>query len=225
MKENLNSIIDRMAEIEQEKAALSAEYDKLQAVLQLDAEQKLTDTKIKSVSHTSPDGNTAVVTIADTVSVSAGELLESIFGKVSESMFTKEIKYTLKAPAKRILSAVWHGEFCEGSVYEIISSLPCDDKAKKVLLKKVKGTDFEKDKKNLMNVAGLSETDASDAAYLINETAAWENLCTFIRINHDGQMNQEILADITTKINAAVNVSRSMKTKIISAESQGGAET
>lgn len=219
MNQNLNSIIDRMAEIELEKSALSAEYDKLQAALQLDAEQQLTDTKIKSVSHTSTNGNTAVITVADTVSVSAGELLESIFGKVSESMFTKEIKYTLKAPAKRILSAVWHGEFCEGSVFEIISSLPCDDKAKKVLLKKVKGTDFEKDKKNLMNVAGLSETEASDTAYLMNEAAAWENLCTFIRINHDGQMKPEFLADITMKINAAVNVSRSMKTKIIIAES------
>lgn len=220
MKENLNSVIDRMAEIEQEKAALSTEYDKLQAVLQLDAEQKLTDTKIKSVSYTAQSGNTALVTNADTVSVTAGELLESIFGKVSESMFSKEVKYTLKAPAKRILSAVWHGEFCEGSVFDIISSLPCDDKAKKVLLKKLKGTDFEKDKKNLMNIAGLSETDASDAAYLINETAAWENLCTFVRINHDGQMTPEILAGIIMKINAAVNVSRSMKTKIIIAEQE-----
>ena len=220
MKENLNSVIDRMAEIEQEKAALSTEYDKLQAVLQLDAEQKLTDTKIKSVSYTAQSGNTALVTNADTVSVTAGELIESIFGKVSESMFSKEVKYTLKAPAKRILSAVWHGEYCKGSMFDIISSLPCDDKAKKVLLKKLKGTDFEKDKKNLMNIAGLSETDASDAAYLINETAAWENLCTFIRINHDGQMTPEILAGIIMKINAAVNVSRTMKTKIIIAEQE-----
>ena len=220
MNTNLNRIIDRMAEIEREKSVLSAEYDRLQAVLQLDAEQKLTDTKIKSVSHTSQSGNTAVVTIADTVSVSAGELLESIFGSVSESMFTKETKYTLKAPAKRILSAVWHGEYCEGSVSEIISSLPCDDKAKKVLMKKIKGIDFDKDKKNLMNIAGLSETDASDTAYLINETAAWENICTFVKINHDGQINPEILADITMKINAAVNVSRGMKTKIVTADLQ-----
>lgn len=224
MKENLNSVIDRMAEIEQQKSALSAEYDKLQALLQLDAEKELTDTKIKSVSHTTLCGNTAVVTNADTVSVSAGELLETIFEKVSESMFTKEVKYTLKAPAKRILSAVWHGEYCEGSISDIITSLPCDDKAKKVLLKKLKGTDFEKDKKNLMNIAGLSETDASDAAYLINETAAWENLCTFVRINHDGRITPEILADITMKINAAVNVSRAMRTKIIIAEQDSGAE-
>ena len=139
-------------------------------------------------------------------------------------MFTKEVKYTLKAPAKRILSAVWHGEYCEGSISDIIISLPCDDKAKKVLLKKLKGTDFEKDKKNLMNIAGLSETDASDAAYLINETAAWENLCTFVRINHDGHITPEILSDITMKINAAVNVSRAMRTKIIIAEQDSGAE-
>ena len=218
MNENLNAIIDRMAEIELEKSALSAEYDKLQAQLQLDAEQKMTDTKIKSVSHTSPNGNTAVVTITDTVSVTAGELLETIFGKVSESMFSKEVKYTLKAPAKRILSAIWHKEFCEGSVSEIVDSLSCDYKAKKVLLKKLKGTDFEKDKKNLMNIAGLSELEASDTAYLVNEATAWEMLCTFIKVNHNGIFSTDMLNDVMIKTNAAVNVSRSMKTKIVIAQ-------
>lgn len=218
MNENLNAIIDRMAEIELEKSALSAEYDKIQAQLQLDAEQKMTDTKIKSISHTSPNGNTAVVIITDTVSVTAGELLETIFGKVSESMFSKEVKYTLKAPAKRILSVIWHKEFCESSVSEIVDSLSCDDKAKKVLLKKLKGTDFEKDKKNLMNIAGLSELEASDTAYLVNEATAWEMLCTFIKVNHNGIFSPDMLNDVMIKTNAAVNVSRSMKTKIVIAQ-------
>lgn len=151
---------------------------------------------------------------SDTVSVIAGELLQKIFGSVYPSMVEQKTTYTLKATAKRILSAIWHREYCEGSVAEIISGLSCDDKAKKVLLKKLKGINFDKDKENLINYAGLSESDASDTAYLISEAAAWENMCAFIKVNNDGRINEDILNDIITKVNSAVNVSREVKTKI-----------
>lgn len=83
-----------------------------------------------------------------------------------------------------------------------------------MLLKKLKGINFDKDKENLINYAGLSEADASDTAYLINEAAAWENMCTFIKVNNDGKISDEIIADVITKVNSAVNVSREIKTKI-----------
>lgn len=217
---NLTNVIDRMAEIKQEIKILSAEYDKLQAQIQLKAEAALTDTKNKSVQYSGSDGNTASVVIADSISVIAGELLPAIFGSVYPSMVKQEVKYTLKAPAKRILAAIWHKEYCEGSVAEIIGSLSCDDKAKKVLLKKIKGTDFDKDKKYLIDIAQLSDEEASDTAYLLNEAAAWENICAIVKVNNDGEISDEILNDIITKVNAAVNVSRSMKTEI----SFGGGE-
>ena len=68
-----------------------------------------------------------------------------------------------------------------------------------------------------MKIAGLSETEASDTAYLINEAAAWENICTFVKVNNDNQITEDILCDVITKVNAAVNVSRGMKTEIIAA--------
>ena len=210
----VSEIVDRMAEIKQNKKAETAEYDSLQAQLQILAECDLTDTKIKSIGYSGTNGNTANVTISDTVSVVAGELLQKIFGSVYPSMVEQKITYTLKAPAKRILSAIWHKEYCEGSVAEIISSLSCDDQAKKVLLKKIKGINFDKDKENLINYAGLSEAEASDTAYLINEAAAWENICTFVKVNNDGQVNDDILNDVITKVNAAVNVSRGIKTEV-----------
>lgn len=214
---NISEIIDRMAAINQEKKALAEEYDSLQAQLLLEAETELTDTKNKSVSWTSPTNNSASVTMSDTVSVVAGELLADIFGKVYPSMVEQKTTYKLKDSAKRILAAIWHREYCEGSVAEIIDGLICDDKAKKVLLKKVKGINFDKDKQNLMKLAGLSETEASDTAYLINEAAAWENICTFIKVNNDGEINDNILDDVITKVNAAVNVAREMKTKVTAA--------
>ena len=210
----ISEIVDRMAEIKQKKKALTAEYDKLQAQLQILAECDLTDTKIKSMGYSGTNGNTATVTTSDTVSVIAGELLSQIFGSVYPSMVEQKTTYTLKAPAKRILSAIWHKEYCEGSVAEIVGGLNCDEKAKKVLLKKLKGINFDKDKENLMNYAGLSEADASDTAYLINEAAAWEQICTFVKVNNDGRINDEILADVITKVNSAVNVSRGIKTEV-----------
>ncbi len=210
----ISEIVDRMAEIKQEKKALTAEYDKLQAQLQILAECDLSDTKIKSMGYSGTNGNTATVTTSDTVSVIAGELLSQIFGSVYPSMVEQKTTYTLKAPAKRILSAIWHKEYCEGSVAEIVGGLNCDEKAKKVLLKKLKGINFDKDKENLMNYAGLSEADASDTAYLINEAAAWEQICTFVKVNNDGRINDEILADVITKVNSAVNVSRGIKTEV-----------
>lgn len=213
----ISEIVDRLAEIKQKKKALTDENDRLQAQLRILAECDLTDTKIKSVGYSGTNGNSATITTSDTVSVIAGELLADIFGKVYPSMVESKTTYTLKAPAKRILSAIWHREYCEGSVAEIIGSLSCDDKAKSVLLKKVRGINFDKDKENLMNYAGLSEAEASDMAYLINEAAAWENICAFVKVNNNGEISTDILDEIITKVNAAVNVSREMKVKIISA--------
>lgn len=222
---NISEIIDQMAEIRQIIKSLNAKYDSLQAKLQINAEADLTDTKIKSVHYSGTDGNTAAVTISDTISVVAGELLPAVFGKVYPSMVKQEVKYTLKAPAKRILTAIWHKEYCEGSVAEIISGLSCDDKTKKVLIKKLKGIDFDKDKENLVNYAGLSDAEASDTAYLINEAAAWENICAIVKVNHDGKINDDILADMITKVNAAVNVSRGMKTEISFGGGNGDEQT
>ena len=211
---SIGEIIDRMAEIKEQSDALDNEYDNLQAQLLVEAEKALTDTKNKSVNWTSDNNHLASVTVSDTVSVVAGELLEDIFGKVFPSMAEKKITYTLKAPAKRILSAIWNGEYCEGSGADVIQSLNCDETTNQGLAKKLKGISFEKDKQNLMKIAGLSETEASDTAYLINEASAWENICTFVKVNHDGKISPEILNDIVTKVNASVNVSRDMKAKI-----------
>lgn len=213
----ISEIVDRLAEIKQEKKALTDENDRLQAQLQILAECDLTDTKIKSVGYSGTNGNSATITTSDTVSVIAGELLADIFGKVYPSMVESKTTYTLKAPAKRILSAIWHREYCEGSISGIIGSLNCDYKAKNVLLKKVRGINFDKDKENLMNYAGLSEAEASDTAYLINEAAAWENICAFVKVNNNGEISADILDEVITKVNAAVNVSREMKVKVTAA--------
>ena len=214
-KQNMSAVIDRIAAIRQEQDALKTEYEQLLAKVEADAEKKLADTKNKSVSYTSASGNSIIFTNADSINITAGELLKEIFGVLSDSMYSTELKYSLKAPAKKLINAILSGEYCEGSVAEIISSLPCDDGTKKVLSKKIKGADFEKDKSTLMNAAELSEQEASDTAYLIYEAAAWENICKFITSTHDGKFSAEILNDIKGKLTNAVSITRSTRTKLI----------
>lgn len=60
----------------------------------------------------------------------------------------------------------------------------------------------------------IIEEEASDTAYLINEAAAWENICAIVKVNHDGIINDDILADMINKVNAAVNVSRGIKAEV-----------
>ena len=65
-----------------------------------------------------------------------------------------------------------------------------------------------------MNFAGFSEEEASDTAYLASEAAAWNDISNFIKVNNNGEINDELLNDIITKTHSAVSVSRNIKTEI-----------
>lgn len=209
----LVEIIDRMAQIKCEKDKLDDEYASLQAELQVVGEDALKDTKYKSVSY-SGTSSKATVTIADKVSGVMPSLFADIFGKAFEDLVTEKNAIELNAEGKRIVAAVWNKEYCEGSVEEIVGSLNCDEKAKKSLMKKLNGKNFETDKKNLMKIGGLSETEASDTAYLVAEIIAWNKIQTIIKINNGGVFSKEAFEQFILNVNAAVCVEQSTKISI-----------
>ncbi|MGN1085644.1 MAG: hypothetical protein ACI4Q5_01300, partial [Porcipelethomonas sp.] len=145
---DVSQMIDRMAAIKKEKSELDDEYASLQAELQVLGESALEDTKYKSVSF-SGTADKATVTIADKVSNVMPSLYADIFGKAYKDLVTVKENVELNAEGKRIAAAVWNKEYCEGSVEEIVNALSCDEKAKKSLMKKLNGKNFETDKKNL----------------------------------------------------------------------------
>lgn len=211
---NIAEIIDRMAAIKQEKKELESEYDKLQAQLHVAAGEELKNTKIKSVNYSSDSGNSALVTNSDKIEICSVEMLKDIFGKFFPDMVKEELKYTLKPTAKKMLAAVWNRDFCEGSIDDVVNTLSCNDKVKKVLLKKLKGIDFQKDKKILMDFAGISENEASDMAFLINEAASWQTISNLIKVNNDNKINDELLKNLILKVNYAISVTKELKTKV-----------
>ena len=113
-----------------------------------------------------------------------------------------------------MLAAVQHEAYCQGSVESLINSLKCDEKAKKSLLRKLNGKNFDTDKKNLMKIGGLSEKDASDTAYLAADVISWNRLQTIIRINNDGEFSQEVFEKFLLDCKAAVCVEETTKISI-----------
>ena len=213
----LVQIIDRMSEIKKEQSTLDDEYTTLQSQLQVIGESALENTKYKSVSFYGTSDK-ATVTIADKVSNVLPSLFVDIFGKAYNDLVNVTEKSELNAEGKRIAAAVWNKEYCEGSVEEIVSSLNCDDKAKKSLLKKLNGKNFETDKKNLMKIGGLSEEDAKDNAYLVAEVIAWNKIQSIIKLNNKGVFSQAAFEEFVLNCNAAVCVEQSTKVSVESIE-------
>lgn len=209
----IKQIVDRMVEIKQESNALQDEYLDLQSKLQVEGESALENTKYKSVSYSGTSGK-ATVTLADKVSGVMPSLFLDIFGKAFPDLVTQKNVLELNAEGKRIAAAVWNKEYCQGSVEEIVNSLSCDEKAKKSLLKKLNGKNFETDKKNLIKIGGLDEDSAQDYAYLIAEIIAWNKIKSIIKINNNGVFSQEAFEQFALNINAAVCVEQSTKITI-----------
>ena len=209
----IKQIVDRVVEIKQESNALQDEYLDLQSKLQVEGESALENTKYKSVSYSGTSGK-ATVTLADKVSGVMPSLFLDIFGKAFPDLVNQKSILELNAEGKRIAAAVWNKEYCQGSVEEIVNSLSCDEKAKKSLLKKLNGKNFETDKKNLIRIGGLDEDSAKDYAYLIAEIIAWNKIKAIIKINNNGVFSQEAFEQFALNINAAVCVEQSTKITI-----------
>ena len=206
----LAKIIDRMIEIKSEQSGLADELSNLQAQVQKVGESALENTKNKSVSYYGSKGK-VTVTLADKVGNTLPSLFAEVFGKAYSDLVNKKEVVELNAEGKRIMAAVWNNEYCKGSVEEIVMNLRCDDKAKKSLLKKLNGKNYETDKKNLMKLGGLDEKSAGDYAYMVAEIINWNKIQLIIKLNNGGEFTQAALDEFVLNCNSAVCVEQSTK--------------
>ena len=164
--------VDRMAQIKMQQAELKAESDAIEAELLKQFEADVEDTKYKTVVYS---GNNAKVTAtyADSVKLIYPYYLKKIFGEAYGDIVTKETTYRISSHGKRMLTAMYKGEYVKDTdIGQTVRGLNLDDKTTSALLKKLKGKNFETDKNNLIKIGKLSESEASDTAYLISEAAA-----------------------------------------------------
>lgn len=210
---DIGKIVDQLIANKAETDRLKNEKEMLEAELLKSFETDTENTKLKTVKYPGNFGE-ASVTMADSVKLTLPTLLREVLKKGYSDLVKEEVKYTLTEPAKRMLAAVYNRElFRDMTFAAAIDKLPCDDKAKKSLAKKLKGAKFETDVKNLVTIGGLSEEDAQDYAYMLREIKDWELFSKLMALN--GITSEAAIEGVMTDIDGAVVSERTPKITVM----------
>lgn len=200
---------DRLAELTMEQKRIKAEAERIKAWFENLATDDLKDTKKKTVDYWGSGSSRIVVGNSETVKPISMGMVKRLLNTVYRDFVEEDTSYTLKAPAKRLFAIAYLGKYTEGTLEETIRAITDDGKLQRTLQKKLKGR-YEKDTENLMRLAGLSEQDASDWAYIISEVVNWEWMLQVLRAAEWKGSPQEAV-DI---INAAVVVEEGIKVAV-----------
>ena len=201
--------VKELSEVKKQIANLNERKKQLEAYFLERGGEDVSDTKYKSATYADPDSQAAVTyTEAESLSISAPnylkEALGGVFGDVFEEIPKTEVKPRNK-DIERMLIGMFTGNYTKSTPAEIIEQLPCDEKQKAALSKKLKGVKFETDRDNLVKLGGFSLEDASDYAYLYAEAVVWQ---TFRRIAEMSGIDE---ARFLRSINLGVSVDSSTK--------------
>lgn len=165
--------VDRLAELNRQMAEIRSEAEELKAWFEKEAVEDLRDTKNKTVEYWGNGSSKVVVGNSETVKPVSMTMIKKLLGSVFGDFVKEEISYTMTAPAKRLFSMMFLGNYTEGSLEDTIRAISTDEKLQRTLRKKLKGK-YERDTETLMKMAGLSGKEASDWAYLTAEIINWE---------------------------------------------------
>lgn len=209
----MNEITEKvreLSEIKSQIARLNERKKELEAYFLERGSEDVIDTKYKSRTYADEESQAAVTyTEAQSLEIAAPNYLENSLGEnVFKDIFEEVVKREIKPKSKeieRMLIGIFSGGYIKSSPADVIAQLPCDDKARAALSKKLKGARFETDRDNLMKIGGLSEKDASDYAYMFAEAVVWQ---TFCRIAEMSGADRE---SIMKSINLGVSVGDSTK--------------
>ena len=211
-----NALITELVQLTDQIGELNKRKRAVEAALSKAAASELKDTKLKTVSHFDPDGNRATYTEAQSLTIISPEYLKQLFGKAYDDLIkeTTETKYEVRSPLfKRMLIALYRNDFTRITTDEFWQQIGCDEDHKKVLRRKIKGSDFEKDRDNLMWFGGFSETDASDLAYMFSEAVIWSAVITVCGLAGMAA-TPENLDTVIHGINISVSVDETSKLKL-----------
>lgn len=210
----MSDIIEKVKELSAVKAQiakLTERKKELEAFFLERGSKDVTDTKFKSCTYADSESQAAVTyTEAQTLEIAAPNFLadslgESVFKDVFDERITREIKPKSK-DIERMLIGIFTGGYVKSSPGDVIAQLPCDEKAKAALSKKLKGAKFETDRDNLMKIGGLSEKDAGDYAYMFAEAVVWQTFCRIAEMSGADKdsiirsINLGVAVDSSTKI-------------------------
>ena len=192
--------------------ALKARKSELEAWFLTVGNNDLRDSKSKSVCYQTEDNSSSVTyTQTQKLTLESPTYLKKLFGDVFPDIIEEHSEPTYKiksAAVERMLIGLYTGSYTKAAPADVIAQLPCDANAKSALAKKLKGANFETDVRNLMEIGGLSEEDASDYAYLYAEAVVYD---TFLRVLHMSGADETAIDDYIKGISLSVSVDDTTK--------------
>jgi len=174
--------VNELAEVNSQLAVLKAKKSELEAWFLTAGNEALKDSKSKSVCYKSDNGSSVTYTQAQKLTLEAPAVLKKLLGSAFSDFIEEKNEPTYKvksAAVERMLIGLYTGNYTRISPSEVISQLPCSSEQQAILSKKLKGANFETDVKNIREIGGFSEQDASDYAYLYAEAVVYD---TFRRL-------------------------------------------
>lgn len=207
--EEIKQKVDELTDLNVQQSKIKVRIDELKGFFETLATDDLKDTKLKSIEYWGTQNTKVIVGNSESVKPISMEMVKKLFGIIFADFVKEETKFTMTEPCKRLFSVVLMGNYTEGSLDETIKAITADEKIQKTLKKKLKGK-YEKDTSTLMTIAGLSEQEASDWAYLTAEIINWEWLIQILKAAEWQGTPQEAI-DI---IKAAIIVDEGIKVTI-----------
>ena len=206
-------LVNEYAMLVSQQEAIKRRIYEIKAEFEQMAADELRDTKTKTATYWGHHNSRVTVTETGTVKLVSAYMLAGLLGPLADDFITTKTTHNMTEPCKRLLGMVCQGNYTEGSLEQLIGNITQDDAVATALRKKIKGH-YEKDKATIMQLAGLSEEDASTWAYLAAEVINYEWLAQVLRAaGWSGSID-----DAVKIIRAAAIVDESVKVSISSEE-------
>ncbi len=212
----MSTLVAKLVEITCAIDKLTEQRKKIESQLLTDGADALRDTKMKSTDFTDERGNKVTYTEATNLTIISPQYLKQLFGAAYKDIITETVETKYKVSKKlyeRMLTALYLNDYTRITVEDFWEQLPCSDEKKKALRRKIKGNDFSKDKKYLMEIGEFAEPDASDFAYMLSDAVIWSALVSVCRLA-GMEPTDDNLETIIYSINAAVSVNETSKIKL-----------
>ncbi len=209
------SLVDELSKLSKEKDSICEKYDEVEAEILKLGEVALRDSKEKSITYVGSGSNRVTFTKSETLKQVYPSLLKDIFGVLYDDVVEEKTTFTISAEGKKMLIDMWLGNYITHTTMEdVIKSTGVDEETQKVLLKKLKGKDPEKDRKTLISVAGLDEKQAEETAYFVAEALAYDSFMAVVNANKTDEDDDTKFEKILAVINNAVMVDEGVKVKV-----------
>ena len=195
--------VKELSDVNAGLAKLKAKKSELEAWFAVIGNEALKDSKSKSISYNDGSGSSVVYTEAQKLTLESPGYLKKLLGDVFPDFIEEKNEPTYKvksAAVERMLIGLYTGDYTKAKPSEVIAQLPCSAEQKAVLSKKLRGANFETDVKNLKEVGGFSDRDASDYAYLFAEAVVYDTFIKLMKLSGNEDNADEYIKNISVAV-------------------------